>query len=330
MKRFRALSLALLLLPVGMQAQTHIGQAFRQFIRDHKVSKFETKGNEPGKRGFRSYLNTYTFSLPASASAAISTLNKAFEADEEASYNTIRITDGDRQGVASLTLVNRSAVILGERYANLTLMCYADPHDSTMRYAYAMEWDPAKDGQIKGRIVTSYSRRPKDRRETTDERILRFSFPSVASALGSNDKRARVIQHIDKVLNENDIKELRKRWIGKSAKEMKDLQRMIREGNTGYVVNDTLTLPADMDGATWLAQFNAMKNLVQKNPDSNTTSYYVSTIYDLCRHAGSVDRDARAIVRKELLNLVAVVKDQFLKDLLRQSVSNLDKTAETN
>lgn len=319
--------LLLTFLPTGMSAQQHIEQAFRQFIKHTKVSKFESKGNEPGQKGFKSYLNTYTFTLPATAAASIETLNSAFAADEEASYNTIRVTDGERKGVVSLTMANRSAVILGENYANLTLMCYADPKDSTMRYAYAVEWEPAKDGQIRGRLVSSYSRRPKDRRETTDERILRFSFPTLTSALGSTDRQSHVIQHIDKALNENDLKQLRKRWSSKSGKIMEDVNKMIREGKAQYVINDTLTLPAEMDAATWLAQFNALKNLVLKAPDSNTTSYYVSTIYDLCRNAGTLDADARLIVQKELRNMIDAVKDQFLKDLLEQSVGNIGKTA---
>ena len=322
-KRFTAQLLILLMLPMGMQAQEHIEQAFRKFIRQTKVSKFEIKGNEPGKKGFKSYQNTYTFSLPAASAADISTLCKAFETDEEQSYNTIRITDGDHQGVASLTLANHSTLILGEKYDNLTLMCYADPNDSTMRYAYALEWNSLKDGQLKGRIVTSYSRRPKDKRETTNEQILRFSFPSFTSSLGSKDKQSHVVQHIDKALTEKDVQNLRKRWNSKSREAMEKIQKKIREGGAYYVINDTLMAPDNMDSATWLAQFNAMKNLTERSPDSNTTPYKVSTLYDLCKHSGALDSDARAIVHKELLKLIEIVKDPFQKDLLRQSAENL-------
>lgn len=47
-------------------------------------------------------------------------------------------------------------VIVGEKYENFNTMCFEDPSDSTMRYAYAVEWDADKgDAIVDGRPTDS-------------------------------------------------------------------------------------------------------------------------------------------------------------------------------
>lgn len=328
MKKFSATALACLMMaamPTASSAQTQLEKAFKQFIKENKVSTNEIKAKPAGKRKFDNYLSTYTFTLKGKDTQRIQPILDAFSKDEDEAYNVIRQTDGDHKGIASLTLTNYPMVIVGEKYDNSTLMCFADPADSTYRYAYAIEWDNdhgSSDNYMKGRLTTSYSVRPTGRRETRNETFGHFSFPSLYF---DKKHRGTVYQNIGKLGSLEDINKAKKEFEKSTGWQLEQIDSLVRNGQTLYNIDGRFVSPDEMYGPTWLSQFNSMRRLIEKHPNNNSTSYYVSTIYDLCKHAGRLDADERKLVVDEINRLSQLVSDSFLKKMLAQSAENVRK-----
>lgn len=319
-------SLTLALAPATMQAQEHIEAAFKKFIKEVKVSKFETKAKQAGKKKFDNYLTIYNFTLKGKDVSRIEAINEAFNADESNAYNIISRTGDDHNGMASLTLMGKMTVIAGEKYENFNVMCFEDPNDSTMRYAYAVEWEVDKgdaivdgrptDSSVKGRLIETYSPRPKGVSETKYEKFTRITQPSLYF---DKKRKGTIIQDIDKLVTDDEaLKRLGKQdW--KIDKYIKKFDRNTQDGNTYYNVGDQYLMAKELESASWLSIFNNMSNLTEKYPKGKTTSYYVATIYDLCKNASQLDSDEQKLVVKELDRLITLVPDTFLKELLKKS-----------
>lgn len=82
-------------------------------------------------------------------------------------------------------------------------------------------------------------------------------------------------------------------------------------------------MASELSNTEWLSQFNAMKRLVHKVPNDIQTSYYISTIYDLCRASEQLDADTKKLVKSEIESMRAKVKDRMLKEVLANAAKNL-------
>ncbi len=329
MKKTTVIALATLLttaVPIAASAQSHLEKAFRLFIKENKVNTNMMKGYNSRNGKYDKYLASYTFTLKGKDKQRIQPLLDAFDKDESDAYSIIRQTDGDHNGLASLTLVGHPTVIVGEKYDNSTLMCFFAPTDSTFRYAYALEWDndrnPA-DGYVRGRLIMSYSERPASRWEKKGKTFARYSDPSIYF-----DKKHRgiVFQNFDRLGTLTDVERAEKQLEKYQNMDSDKIDSLVQQSNTLYYIDGKYLPAGKMAAPTWLSQFNAMCRLIEKHPNTTATSYYVSTVYDLCKHSSRLDSNECRLAIDEINRLSKRVNSTFSKKLLAKAAEMLKET----
>lgn len=325
MKHFKSIIIiALLALPFTAQAQKNIESAIKKFVKEVKPTSFISKSKLDYKENLKIYCNIYKFRLPNNEFRRVQQLEEAFNKDDNNAYNTIHRNGTEGNGVASIVYAKHIRTIIGEHYDNVRLACYEDVKDSTMRYAYSLEWDtPKGNDSIRGKIIETYDVRPVGNKETDKEIFKKMTFPTLGYSF--LEEKPYVVQNIEKAISQDEVEEILAKQKAKSKDWEEDVNKIIRESSPQYKVNDQLLRSQEMGSSVWLSTFYSMKQLVEKYPDANTTSYYISTIYDLCKHSSQLDDNERKLVQGEIGKLTKLVKDDFLKSLLKNSADFLNK-----
>ncbi len=316
-------AMGLLALSQGAMAQDVLGSAYKSFVKKHKVSAVELKGSEANKRKFKYFINKYSFKISNYDFKDIETLLKAFEKEESKAYNTINITDGDHQGVSSITMQGNVSYVVGELYDNLMLVCISDPKDTTMRYAYALEWNTPKEGeQVSGRLISCYAKRPKGTRETRQEEMETISIPSIGRDFSSG--RKIVIQPLNKAYSKVDAERI-KESLKKGGISLNDISDIVMNGDVKYIVGKQTLSAKELTSASWLSEFTYLVTLVKKNANKTAAGIYVPSLYDLSKHTEKLDSSDKELAIEELVRVKELLKDNFLIGLIEKTIQNLKK-----
>lgn len=302
MKQLKSILAAttLLFMPAGAMAQKHIQEAFDNFLNKHDVLKNEYRAEQDKNKTKKDFLKIYTFTLKAADKKDLEAIKKAFNKDADMAYQVTTLKKGTTLASYALRGPEDTKAFVGEKYDNTMMQNFTDPNDSTRRYSYAMEWTDKEEGTTIGQIISCYSLKPNYRKTN-----YRLSF---------NDFERMGAKYID--VN----KDVRKRY---NADKIGNYFSKTERSNTYYEINGVHKLASELSSTEWLSNFNGMRDLVYRIPNGIQTSYYVSTIYDLCQNVDQLDADTKKLVKNEVEKLRAKVKDKFLKNMLLNAMKNL-------
>lgn len=303
------LSAMLIALPTTMSAQQNIQKAFDALLNE-KISETESRhvldcDSETGRKTAQA--DVYDFTL--SSNSALERLNdvrKAFDKDKKNAYSVnsgIREEGEDAEkgsfsslfesmGIAPVSLSVGDGkylpVSIGSmKRGNYIYACFADKDDpdNRYRYAYAMEW-AKKDKQTKVRLAVTYALRPEARTKKSKSRVI---------------------------INGKDI----------------NIDDNIISLGSGFPFDNSSVFGVDSvhekSPESWLSEFNNYKRLFLKNPDSATSTHYVTSIYKLCKESDMLDPDEKKIVAQEIAKLKTRTNDEFIKNLFDMSIKRLGK-----
>ena len=301
----------LMVMPSTMLAQQNIQKAFDALLNE-KISEIKSRhvldrDSETGRKTAQADVYDFTISS-SSALECLNDVRKAFDKDKENAYSvnsSIREEGEDVEkgsfsslfesmGIAPVSLFvgdgKHSPVSIGSmKSGNYIYACFADKDDpdKRYRYAYALEWaEKSKKTQV--RLAVTYALRPEARTERSKSRII---------------------------INGKDIK-----------KDIKIGDKTISFGS-GFPFDDISVFDVDSvhekSPESWLSEFNNYKRLFLKNPDSDTSTHYATSIYKLCKESDMLDPDEKKIVIKELDKLNAAAKDELIQNILEMSIKKL-------
>ncbi len=81
----------------------------------------------------------------------------------------------------------------------------------------------------------------------------------------------------------------------------------------------------EYDSASWLTQFNFYSKNLREHKSSSSASMYANQIYKLCKNASSLSDTEKGMVTTELKEIQALLKDNFLKNMLNSAMESLKK-----
>ncbi|GAB6977166.1 hypothetical protein [Prevotella falsenii] len=303
MKQLKTLltGIVLAVMPTIAQAQTHIENAYKTFLKENEVAKYEFRKEQRGDKTKQDFLNIYSFTLTEKQKQQIENLRKAFDSDSKAAYQLVSANKGNKLASYRLMGPDKTEAFIGERYDNMIQLLFSDPTDSLRRYGYALEWTDKEDGTIVGRIISCLSVHPKYRKSEQIYDVFNDLSQKGAVLRGFN-KNVKKVYDADKIGNY---------FSNKTG------------SNTYYEINGVHKLASELSNTEWLSQFNAMKKLVYQIPNGIQTSYYVSTIYDLCKCSEQLDVDTKKLVKAEVESMRTKVKDRFLKEVLSNAIKSM-------
>ena len=293
--------IALAVMPTIAQAQAHIESAYKKFLKENEVAKYEFRKEQREDKTKQDFLNIYSFTLMGKQKQQIEILRKAFDSDSKAAYQLVSANKGNKLASYRLMGPDKTEVFVGEKYDNMIQLLFSDPADSLRRYGYALEWTDKEDGTTVGRIISCLSVQPKYRKSEQTYNVFN-DFAKKGKPLRSFNGNVKIGGNVDKSGNylSNQI-----------------------DGNTYYEINGVHKLASELSNTEWLSEFNAMKKLVMQIPNGIQTSFYVSVIYDLCKYSEQLDTEMKKIVKSEIESMRAKVKDNFLKEMLLKAFNNL-------
>ena len=303
MKQLKAIltGIVLAVMPTIAQAQAHIESAYKTFLKENEVAKYEFRKEQREDKTKQDFLNIYSFTLTEKRKQQIENLRKAFDSDSKAAYQLVSANKGNKLALYRLMGPDRIEVFVGEKYDNMIQLLFSDPTDSLRRYGYALEWTDKEDGTTVGRIISCLSVQPKYRKSEQTYNVFN-DFAKKGKPLRSFNRNIKIQGN-----------------AGKSGNYLSNQT----DGNTYYEINGVYKMASELSNTEWLSQFNAMKRLVHKVPNGIQTSYYISTIYDLCRASEQLDADTKKLVKSEIESMRAKVKDRMLKEMLANAAKNL-------
>ena len=192
--------IALAVMPTIAQAQAHIESAYKTFLKENEVAKYEFRKEQREDKTKQDFLNIYSFTLTKKQKQQIENLRKAFDSDSKAAYQLVSANKGNKLASYRLMGPDRTEVFVGEKYDNMIQLLFSDPTDSLRRYGYALEWTDKEDGTTIGRIISCLSVQPKYR--TSEQTYNVFNdFAKKGFVLKGINKDIRKMYDADKIGN---------------------------------------------------------------------------------------------------------------------------------
>lgn len=294
-KVFQLALACLFVMPIGLQAQTHINSVLNNLVEKYgkKVQDYSSKNpinvshneeKDPTTLALKFKSDVYTIKQEIKNPKVLDNLMEAFDKDKAQAYSNY---EGDR----SSNLFIAGNTLIGQNYDHYRLLTFNDPQDKTFRYAYSLEWDDAdENGNINARVIRDY------RKHTTDN-INKINKWNLMNDIFSQDSEI-------------------------STKINKGLDNQI----TGATLNSNINHKDIENSGDWLAKFNTYKILIEKTSNDIASSYYVSSIYNLCKNDGDMLSSSEIAMVNETLNkLMKEVKDDVQKAMLNSCIELLKK-----
>ena len=88
--------IALAVMPTIAQAQAHIESAYKKFLKENEVAKYEFRKEQREDKTKQDFLNIYSFTLMGKQKQQIEILRKAFDSDSKAAYQLVSANKGRR------------------------------------------------------------------------------------------------------------------------------------------------------------------------------------------------------------------------------------------
>lgn len=311
-KRFLLLAVALITL-ANVQAQSKIDRQIQNLVENGYARQTKAM-HEMDSMGITSgRCETYKLNIPQSQSHMLDNVLDAFDSEQKnAYYQLMENADTPNRRPTALTYGDEGESVLIGNDADMSyrVICFVDPDRDNYRTGYAIEW-ANNDGQIDGRIVTTYGTRPSAKKslgriDDLDDLDL--------SKLGEILPEA--VKTI-KVIGKDDLKKLGNL---EGLKDLGDyLSILIGEAEVGD--------EAATDDVQWLTQFNHYRNAflraVERN--SSTAASYATNILKLCKKANKANLSAneKKLCIKNIKEMRKKTKDSFLQGLLDEAADLL-------
>lgn len=255
----------------------------------------------------------YRLDIPQSQSYLLDEVLNAFDNEQKnAYYQLMENSDTPNRRTTALTYGNEgeSVLIGSDSDMNYRVICFVDPDRDNYRTGYAIEW-ANNDGQIDGRIISTYGTRPSAKKslgriddlEELDLSKLGEILPEAVKTI--------------KVIGKDDLKKLG------NLEGLKDLGDYLSILIGEEEVNDEATT----DDVQWLTQFNHYRNAflraVERN--SSTAASYATNILKLCKKANKANLSAneKKLCVKNIKEMRKKTKDTFLQGLLDEAADLL-------
>ena len=154
----------ILAMPLTASAQTHLKKATTAFLNGNGMDEYiNSKSTEKGED--YSFNITY-FSIPKSKSAALKSIMKAFEQDDNDAYGNFTKNAGKEMSETKTIAYgknNRQSATFGTYKArNYKLAYFRDGSNKDFRTVYALVWYDEKDGNTSGSLWIIYGKDPKN------------------------------------------------------------------------------------------------------------------------------------------------------------------------
>ena len=88
--------IALAVMPTIAQAQAHIESAYKKFLKENEVAKYEFRKEQREDKTKQDFLNIYSFTLMGKQKQQIEILRKAFDSDSKAAYQLVSANKGNK------------------------------------------------------------------------------------------------------------------------------------------------------------------------------------------------------------------------------------------
>ena len=306
--------LALILMTTSsVQAQSKIDRQIRNIVESgyarqtKALQEMDSTGLTSGR------CEVYRLDIPQSQSYLLDNVLEAFDNEQKnAYYQLMENADTPNRRTTALTYgTDGESIIIGDdAEMNYRVICFVDPNRDNYRTGYAIEW-ANNDGNIDGRIVTTYGIRPSAKKslgrigdiEDIDLSKLGEILPEAIKTI--------------KVIGKDDLKKLG------DLEGLKDLGDYLGILTGEMEVNDE----AATDDVQWLTQFNHYRNAFLRAVDRNssTAASYATNILKLCKKANKANLSAneKKLCIKNIKEMRKKTKDTFLQGLLDEAADLL-------
>lgn len=299
----------MLLTSASANAQSKIDRQIRNIVENgyarqtKAMQEMDSMGITTGR------CEIYRLEIPQSQSRMLDDILEALDNEQKnAYYQLMENADSPNRRTTALTYGNEgeSVIIGSDAEMNYRVICFVDPDRDNYRTGYAIEWAD-NDGQIDGRIVTTYGTRPSAKKSLGRiDDLGEFDLSKLGEILPEAIKTIKVI-------GKDDLKKLG------DLEGLKDLGDYLGILTGEMEVDDEEAT----DDVQWLTQFNHYRNAflraVERN--SSTAASYATNILKLCKKANKANLSAneKKLCIKNIKEMRKKTKDTFLQGLLDEA-----------
>lgn len=299
----------MLLTSASANAQSKIDRQIRNIVENgyarqtKAMQEMDSMGITTGR------CEIYRLEIPQSQSRMLDDILEALDNEQKnAYYQLMENADSPNRRTTALTYGNEgeSVIIGSDPEMNYRVICFVDPDRDNYRTGYAIEWAD-NDGQIDGRIVTTYGTRPSAKKSLGRiDDLGEFDLSKLGEILPEAIKTIKVI-------GKDDLKKLG------DLEGLKDLGDYLGILTGEMEVDDEEAT----DDVQWLTQFNHYRNAflraVERN--SSTAASYATNILKLCKKANKANLSAneKKLCIKNIKEMRKKTKDTFLQGLLDEA-----------
>ena len=303
----------MLLTSASANAQSKIDRQIRNIVENgyarqtKAMQEMDSMGITTGR------CEIYRLEIPQSQSRMLDDILEALDNEQKnAYYQLMENADSPNRRTTALTYGNEgeSVIIGSDAEMNYRVICFVDPDRDNYRTGYAIEWAD-NDGQIDGRIVTTYGTRPSAKKSLGRiDDLGEFDLSKLGEILPEAIKTIKVI-------GKDDLKKLG------DLEGLKDLGDYLGILTGEMEVDDEEAT----DDVQWLTQFNHYRNAflraVERN--SSTAASYATNILKLCKKANKANLSAneKKLCVKNIKEMRKKTKDTFLQGLLDEAADLL-------
>lgn len=270
MKRFSntLLCLLLALLPTMGVAQSNIRKSFAELTKNINGKETHCTQKDDAGKQLLSQTDIYSFTASASGKELLRKAMDALRTDTLKAYSVLSASKGEMP----LQFLGKGdmSIKIGTSYDHYLCNLYDDTNHKGFRYAYAIEWNYEKAGDIDVRVVSLYDKKP-----THYQGRSLATFGRVMQTLGPDDSLTISKHAFDKIVRTAEAS-------NKALKENKKL-----------------------DASQWTTQLGSLFALLDVPKLETKHIEIVARIYTLCK---SQPEDLRKAERKDAISRIDVLK----------------------
>ena len=317
-------------------AQQHVNDALDRLSDSYNARRVKILQESDADGHMTGQLVIHTFS----GNSLLRDMLRAFDQDQSEAYYTLteQANDNNRRTTALTYGTEGESVLVGkDPDTNYRVLCFIDPANEDFRHGYVVEWTETDQGDVEGRVISTYGKRPSSATKSGNRKKARVFSLGDLNALDS----LRIGDDVDHVLRE--IGPTLKGVIGDIAESGADVLDELKNRGIdleGVIDSETLKGIGDVvvgtaqdpdseftDDVSWLTAFNHYRNafLRAAKRGSSSTAAYATSVLKLCKQAGKVhltDNEKR-LCTKSIKEMRKATRDTFVQGLLDEATALL-------